>query len=57
MSTSPIQHPALDTNMRDLSIIVVGAGIGGLQAALALAARGHYVTVLEAVDEFKEVGA
>ena len=43
--------------MEDLSIIVVGAGIGGLQAALALAARGHKVTVLEAVDEFKEVGA
>ena len=43
--------------MRELSVIVVGAGIGGLQAALALSARGHHVTVLEAVDEFREVGA
>ena len=43
--------------MRELSVIVVGAGIGGLQAALALSARGHHVTVLEAVDEYKEVGA
>jgi 2-polyprenyl-6-methoxyphenol hydroxylase-like FAD-dependent oxidoreductase len=42
--------------MRQLSIIVVGAGIGGLQAALALSSRGHHVTVLEAVDEFYEVG-
>jgi salicylate hydroxylase len=46
-----------DKLMKDLSIIVVGAGIGGLQAALALSARGHRVTVLEAVNEFREVGA
>lgn len=43
--------------MKQLSIVVVGGGIGGLQASLALAARGHHVTVLEAVDEFREVGA
>jgi salicylate hydroxylase len=43
--------------MKDLSVIVVGAGIGGLQAALAFAARGHHVTILEVVDEFREVGA
>ncbi|KAJ7169305.1 salicylate hydroxylase [Mycena crocata] len=33
------------------------AGIGGLQTALALAADGHKVTVLESVKEFLEVGA
>jgi salicylate hydroxylase len=43
--------------MKDLAVIVVGAGIGGCQASLALAAHGHRVTLLEAVDEFREVGA
>ncbi|KAK7028753.1 hypothetical protein R3P38DRAFT_2938007, partial [Favolaschia claudopus] len=43
--------------MHDLKVIVVGAGIGGLQTALALAADGHSVTVLESVKEFLEVGA
>lgn len=43
--------------MKDLSVVTVGAGIGGLQTALALAAQGHKVTVLEAVDGFTEVGA
>ena len=41
--------------MKDLNVIVVGAGIGGLQAALALATDGHSVTVLESVKEFLEV--
>ena len=36
-------------------MIIVGAGIGGLQTALALAADGHTVTVLESVKEFLEV--
>ncbi len=29
------------------SIIVIGAGIGGLSAAIRLAAQGHHVTILE----------
>ena len=41
--------------MKNLVIVIVGAGIGGLQAALALAADGHQVTVLESVKEFLEV--
>ena len=41
--------------MRGLSVLVVGAGIGGLQTALALAADGHKVTVFESVKEFLEV--
>ncbi|KIW67385.1 hypothetical protein PV04_06644 [Phialophora macrospora] len=43
--------------MKDLKVIVVGAGIGGLSTALALATDGHQVTVLEGVKEFLEVGA
>ncbi len=38
-------------------ILIAGAGIGGLAAALACAQRGCEVNVLEAVKEFKEVGA
>jgi len=40
-----------------LNIIVVGAGIGGVAAALALGARGHSVTILEAAPAIGEVGA
>ncbi|GHG80023.1 FAD-dependent monooxygenase [Pseudodonghicola xiamenensis] len=38
-------------------IVVAGAGIGGLAAALALRARGAEVTVLERAGEIAEVGA
>jgi salicylate hydroxylase len=38
-------------------ILIAGAGIGGLAAALALTQRGCEVNVLEAAKEFKEVGA
>lgn len=41
--------------MKDLEVIVAGAGIGGLATALALAADGHRVTVLDGVKEFAEV--
>ncbi|MEH6740342.1 MAG: FAD-dependent oxidoreductase, partial [Sulfitobacter sp.] len=37
--------------------IVIGAGIGGLAAAIALARRGVAVTVLERAEAIREVGA
>ncbi|KAJ7238196.1 salicylate hydroxylase [Mycena rebaudengoi] len=41
--------------MKPLTVVILGAGIGGLQTALALAADGHKVTVLESAKEFLEV--
>jgi salicylate hydroxylase len=39
------------------SVIIAGAGIGGLTAALALARNGFRVTVLEQVERLAEIGA
>jgi len=39
------------------TVIIAGAGIGGLTTALALAQRGFEITVLEAADRLEEVGA
>lgn len=39
-----------------LNIIVVGTGVGGLGAAIALTNRGHKVTVLEASSKLQAIG-
>jgi salicylate hydroxylase len=39
------------------TIVVAGAGIGGLTAALALAAQGFHVVVLEKAERLEEAGA
>jgi len=39
------------------SVVIAGAGIGGLTAALALAARGCDVTLIERRTGFSEIGA
>lgn len=40
-----------------MNIIIVGGGIGGLAAALACAAAGHEILVLERQEDFTELGA
>jgi 2-heptyl-3-hydroxy-4(1H)-quinolone synthase len=40
-----------------MDVIVTGAGIGGLTAALALSTDGHRVTLLERTAQFEAVGA
>ena len=43
--------------MKNQHILIVGGGIGGLAAALALARAGQRATVLERAAEFADVGA
>jgi salicylate hydroxylase len=42
---------------KDEQVLIVGGGIGGLAAALALARQGIYSQVIEQAAEFKEIGA
>ncbi|MEO7201044.1 MAG: FAD-dependent monooxygenase, partial [Candidatus Tumulicola sp.] len=43
--------------MTTRSVAVIGAGLGGLTAALALIDKGFDVTVFEQSSELREVGA
>ncbi|KAI1192603.1 FAD binding domain-containing protein [Nemania serpens] len=40
-----------------LNVIIIGAGLGGLGAAIAILLAGHKVTVLEAASEIGDIGA
>ena len=42
---------------KDEQVLIVGGGIGGLAAALALARKGIPSQVIEQAAEFKEIGA
>jgi salicylate hydroxylase len=43
--------------MASPTVVIAGAGIGGLTAALAIARRGFSVRVLEAADRLDDIGA
>lgn len=43
--------------MKRLDIAIVGAGVSGLAAAIALARAGHRVTVYESFDRAKPIGS
>lgn len=39
-----------------LKVVIIGGGLAGFSAAIAMALSGHAVTLLEAQEELKEVG-
>jgi len=41
--------------VKSYKIIIVGAGLGGLVAGIALSKKGHKVTILEAASKLGEV--
>jgi salicylate hydroxylase len=45
------------TSFVPLNVVIIGCGIGGLAAAIALKQQGHYVTVYERSHFASEVGA
>jgi salicylate hydroxylase len=51
------QENAAMGNWRDQQVLIVGGGIGGLAAAVALSRQGIASQVIEQAAEFKEIGA
>jgi salicylate hydroxylase len=45
------------SNWKEQQVLIVGGGIGGLAAALALARKGIPAQLIEQAPEFKEIGA
>ncbi|KAF2765156.1 FAD/NAD(P)-binding domain-containing protein [Teratosphaeria nubilosa] len=47
----------IEQNTSPLHIVIIGAGLAGLSAAISCALGGHHVVVLEAARELAEIGA
>ena len=43
-------------NESSVNVVIVGAGLGGLSAAIAIARSGHRVKVIEQAPKLGEVG-
>ena len=57
ISAPTVKRVFMATGAESLRVLLVGGGIGGLTAAIALARRGARPVVLEQADAFAEVGA
>jgi salicylate hydroxylase len=55
--TIPVKTQLKRDNSTQLNVIIVGAGLGGVGAAISLLLAGHRVTIFEAANEIAEVGA
>ncbi|KAJ5299049.1 hypothetical protein N7476_010606, partial [Penicillium atrosanguineum] len=49
--------PESARNGEQLNVVIVGAGLGGLATAIALAQKTHHVTIYEQAHQLAEVGA
>lgn len=48
-------HSTMPKASRSLNVLVVGAGLGGLAAGLAMQTDGHKVTIIDSAPQFAEV--
>ncbi|KXT01886.1 hypothetical protein AC578_2172 [Pseudocercospora eumusae] len=53
----PVLHKAVRGEQERLNVAIVGAGLGGLGAAIGLLLAGHNVHVLESAPQIGEIGA